>query len=690
MDAGKGNIFGLLNGLKQYIIPVYQRLYSWGPEQCKTLWNDIVNMQKKQNGSHFLGSIVCILEQTDPAGLQKYMVIDGQQRLTTLTLILIALRDSLKDDSDINRDELSFSFLINQFKSGSEKYKILLTEEDREILIALIDKKPIDKNVNSKLLNAYNYFMSEIESGKISHQQIREATGKLQIVTITLDRQFDDPQAIFESLNSTGKELSESDLIRNYILMGIENNEQVTLYQTVWRPMEVLFGHDYKEHIMDDFFRDYLTMKLARIPKQGDVYDEFKRWHINSDFESNQAVSKDLYNYADLFTQIKFAKFIRLSAPENEEINNLYRQIDNLNVGVSMPFLLFLSNDFKNGVIQTSEYCEILRLIISYAIRRGVCEIPTNSLNKTFATLKNEIVRTDYLNSIKAYFIKRDDYKRFPNDAEFGEAFVTKEIYKARNRNYILDMLENYDNKSPVTISKLTIEHVMPQNKTLSDEWKNELGPEWERIHKTYLHTIGNLTLTGYNSEMSDKPFMEKMTMKGGFKQTAVRLNTYIIEQTGWNENNIQERAELLKSKALEIWPFPSLSSDEMAPYLDDKDITPMYSLDSYNLNLVVKNLFYELDRNIMNLSGEIKREYTKLYVAYKLDTNFVDVMFKGNRLQIVVNMKYDDIDDPKGLCKDVSGIGHHGNGDCMIYMDHTPEVEDIMYIIKQSYEKMI
>ena len=206
MDAGKGNIFNLLNGLKQYLIPVYQRLYSWELPQCQRLWNDIVAMQKENREGHFLGSIVCIAEKTAPTGVQKYMVIDGQQRLTTLTLVLIALHDSVTEESGININQLNTSFLTNQYESGDNKYKLLLTDEDRDVLIALIEKKPLKEGTQSKLLTAYNYFKTQIAKNEINPQLLFEATGKLQIVIITLERDHDDPQAIFESLNSTGKE----------------------------------------------------------------------------------------------------------------------------------------------------------------------------------------------------------------------------------------------------------------------------------------------------------------------------------------------------------------------------------------------------------------------------------------------------------------------------------------------------
>lgn len=686
MDADKGNIYKLLNGDKQYLIPVYQRLYSWEQAQCSRLWLDIVTMQKENKEGHFLGSIVCIAEKTSPTGVQKYMVIDGQQRLTTLTLILIALRDSVSVDSEIKPEKLNLSFLINQFETGDEKYKLLLTEEDKDILISLVEKKPILEGTQSKLLNAYKYFKDQIAKQEIDPQLLFEATGKLQIVIITLEREHDDPQAIFESLNSTGKELSQSDLIRNYVLMGMDKDTQKRLYDNLWRSFEQLFGHKNQDYLMDNFFRDYLTMNMHRIPKIGNVYDEFKARKLNCKFSNNEDLCNDLYAFAKIYTDIEFAK------NTDPQLSALFKEIKALNMSVANPFLMTVIREYQTGVLAPYEsLIEIIKLCISYVFRRSICELPTNSLNKTFATFENEIKKTDYLNSVKAFFINRDDYKEFPADKKFGEAFVSKEIYKTRNRNYILDRLENYDNKSPVIIENLTIEHIMPQNDNLCDEWKADLGEDWKRVHDTYLHTIGNLTLTGYNSEMSDKPFMEKMNMEGGFKQTAVRLNQYVVLQDTWNEKKIKERASILLKKALEIWAFPQLTDEEMAPYkTSEPEDAPKYSIETYDTNLFTRMLFEKLDKRIMNLSPGVKKEFKKLYVAYKLDTNFVDIVFQEKRLRISINMKFADVKDPKGICRDITGVGRWGNGDCELFLNNLGQLDDVMDVIQQSHDSQI
>lgn len=684
MDARKGNIFEILNGNKQFLIPVYQRYYSWDIEQCRRLWNDIVDMQKRNKAGHFVGSIVNIAEQAMPTGVQKYMIIDGQQRMTTLTLLLLALRDYAiqhPEDTTINSRRIDNMLLKNEYEVGDERYKLLLTETDRDILIRLVESKPIPDGTKSRLIDNYKFFSGKIADRDLQPAEIYESIGKLQIVNITLDRTMDDAQAIFESLNSTGKELSESDLIRNYVLMGLEPSEQTYIYEHLWRPMEQLFVYETQDSVMDSFFRHYLTMKLTRIPKQGRVYEEFKLYHLNCEFGTIRELCQDLLNYAKFYTDIVFKQ------SNNAELKRLYEDIVDLRMEVSYPFLLKVHNDCAEGTITEDNLKEILRLCISYVLRRSICDIPTNSMNKTFATLRNSIRPDDYMNSVKAFFVLQDTYKEFPDNDKFMAAFMSRDIYTMRARNYILSRLENFGNKAPIIIENYTIEHIMPQNTSLSPEWQHDLGVNWKEIQKTYIHTIGNLTLTAYNSEMSDRSFVDKMNMPGGFKESALRLNAYLVKLTEWNEDHIKERAQQLAAKAVQIWPYPSLTNAELAPYTAEEKSAPKYTLETYDINAFTKILFETLDRRIMNLSPAVKREYKKLYIAYKLDTNFVDIVVQKQRLRISVNMKFSEVYDPNGICRDVTGLGRWGNGDVELFMEHTSDIDRVMEIIEQSYK---
>lgn len=687
MDAIKGNINQILNGYKQFMIPVYQRTYSWGIEQCEKLWNDIVEMQKNNRVGHFVGSIVNVAEQTMPTGVQKFMIIDGQQRMTTLTLLLIAIRDyGYKNDKDtsINPHSINGMCIINEYANGEEKYKMLLTQKDKDVLIKLIDRAPIDEIKNSKIIDNYNFFMKKIESKELIPTQILEGIGKLQIVNITLDRTQDDPQLIFESLNSTGMDLSKSDLIRNYILMGLNPDEQESIYKNYWYPMEILFDYNKQSWLMDKFFKHFLTFKYGQIPVESKVYEVFKKHYKDKSYESVLELSKELHKCAKYYTNIYYAN------SGDKALDNIFKDIKSLNMDVASPFLIKVYYDYESEIISKDEFMEILSLCESYVFRRSICKIPTNSLNNTFNMAVRSIKEDSYVNSIKAFLIMLDSYKRMPLDDEFVKELKNRDIYNMRTRNYILSKFENFNNKSHITIENFTVEHIMPQNKNLSEDWKNDLGENYKEIQKEYLHKLGNLTLTAYNSEMSDKSFQEKLNMTGGFKESALRLNSYVVKQTTWNKNKIEERANELCELAKSIWQYPGLSETEKSKFLP-KGGEETYSIDSYDYihegNL---KLYNALDKRILNISPNVKREFKKTYIAYKFESNFVDIIPQKSKLRLSINMKYKDVIDPHGICIDVSNKTPWGNGDVEIFYDNINMLDNIMDIIKQSYEKQL
>lgn len=683
MNAFKSDIYKYLGGTCQYLIPMYQRVYSWEKEQCARLWSDIVHLHKTQRDGHFVGSIVRI-DEASAAGSTLAMIIDGQQRLTTLTLLLVALRDYAASNPGcgVNPDKITDTLLLNQYETDYAKYKLLLTQSDRDTLIKKIENAPVPDTLKSRVLDNYKYFFGQIAKLEITPTDLYNAIGKLQIVDIVLDRQYDNPQAIFESLNSTGVNLKDSDLIRNHLLMGLDSTTQADVYNNIWRPTELLFDYEHQSELLDNFFRDYLTMKLGRIPKKNEVYKEFRAYQGGSGLAIRD-LCLDIYSFAQHYTDMYFMR------SSDTVLKSLYGDMKAIRMEVAYPFLLKVHDDCIRGLTTIEELKEIVRLCVSYVLRRAVCDMPTNSLNKTFATMKNDIKPGDYLNSVKAFFILLDSYKVFPNDGRFTTTFLTRDIYNMNRCRYILEQLENWDNKSVVSIANLTIEHIIPQNPRLSSDWIAALGSDWQEVQKKYLHTIGNLTLTAYNSEMSDASFTEKRDMPGGFKESALRLNKYVVMQPIWSEQQVNERAAQLRVVAKKVWPYPELSDAELAPYRKQDETSPQYTLESYQyLNAFNRMLFEKLNTRIMNLGTFVKREFKKLYIAYKADTNFVDVVMQNSRLLLTVNMKFGDIVDPKGICKDITGVGRWGNGDVEVFLDSLDQLDDVMEIIRQSLEK--
>ncbi|MBP9957830.1 MAG: DUF262 domain-containing protein [Synergistaceae bacterium] len=681
MNAFKSNLYKYLGGTCQYLIPLYQRTYSWEKEQCAQLWGDIATLHRSQHEGHFVGSLVRI-DEASAAGFLKAMIIDGQQRLTTLMLLLVALRDyvSVHEDCDLNPNKITDTLLLNQYETGNDKYKLLLTQSDRDALIKKIERAPIPEDLKSRVLDNYDFFAVQISKLEISPTDLYNAIGKLQIVDIVLDRQYDDPQAIFESLNSTGMDLKDSDLIRNHLLMGLDANTQTDVYNNIWRPTELLFSYEHHSELLDNFFRDYLTMKLGRIPRKNEVYKEFRVYHANCGMTIRD-LCQDIYSFAKHYSDMHFAR------SGDTVLKSLYEDMKAIRMEVTYPFLLKIHDDCDKGLITIEALREIVRLCVSYVLRRAVCDIPTNSLNKTFATMKNDIHTENYLNSVKAFFVLLDSYKEFPTDERFIASFLSRDIYNMNRCRYILGRLENWDNKSVVSLENLTVEHIIPQNPHLSAKWVAALGDNWSEVQKKYLHTMGNLTLTAYNSEMSDSSFAEKLDRSGGFRESALRLNRYVVTQTTWSEEQVNERADQLGEIAKKAWPYPMLAESELEPYRKEADLVPQYTLENYDqLNAYTRMLFEKMNTRILNLGTFVKREFKKLYVAYKVDTNFVDVVIQKTRLRLTVNMKYADVIDPKRICKNITGVGRWGNGDVDMFLDSLDGLDDVMDIIQQAF----
>ncbi len=356
-----------------------------------------------------------------------------------------------------------------------------------------------------------------------------------------------------------------------------------------------------------------------------------------------------------------------------------------MKVDVAYPFFLEIYNDYLSSLLDREDLLEIFKLVESYVFRRAICGIPTNSMNKTFASLSRNIDKNNYLEDIKQAFAKMTSYKRFPDNVEFRREIVAKDIYNFRNCKYLLSKLENHNRtKELVDVDNYTIEHIIPQNPNLSVEWQQDLGENWQDIQAKYLHTIGNLSLTGYNAKLSDRSFQEKRDMKDGFADSPLRLNRMLAKLETWNEREINNRAKSLADIAVEVWSFPSVDLDNR---IDRKNTYNQHDYDRY-LQGEILQLFEVLSQQISNLDISIKQEFKKKYIAYKTQTNFVDITPQKNRLRLFLNMAFTEIKDPQKICRDVTNIGHWGNGDVEVDFSSLSQLEDIMFLVRQSFQK--
>ncbi|WRF64035.1 DUF262 and DUF1524 domain-containing protein [Helicobacter pylori] len=691
MKAGEATLLGFFEQTQtnQFVIPIYQRLYSWKKEQCEQLWDDIIKIggNDKMNG-HFIGSILYVLDGNTHSN-NPLLIIDGQQRLTTITLLLIALRNHLSEEVEIlekfSRQKIQNRYLINSDKDGDKKFRLILSESDKDTLLFLIDKNKREPSEPSlKIVENFKLFEEWIRKNTDKLETIFKGLEKLMIVWIALKKEKDDPQLIFESMNSKGIELTQTDLIRNYIVMETEVKKREDFYNQYWRAMEENFKQSKKQSKREDpfnkFVRHYLTIKIGKIPNEKRVYKAFKDYQQKEGIEIEDLL-KDLQKYCGYFCQIAFKK------EADKDLNKALSFLVDLEMDVVYPLLLELYSDYKDGVLSKQDFILIIYLTESYLCRRAVCGLGTNSLNKFFPSFTKKIDKKQYLKSVEEHFGSLTGKQRFPNNDEFKEHFITIDFYKFKKNKYFFERLENFDTKEPVDTQKCNIEHIMPQ--TLEEEWERDLGENFQAIHDKYLHTIGNLTLTGYNQEYSNKSFQEKRDMEKGFKQSPLRLNQSLKDLESFGEKEIEKRANDLADWALKIWTYPKLEAETLEKYKPKKE-KKVYDLSSYKFGSHSRELFDILSKEIKALDERITEKFNQEYISCMFDKNFVDIVVQTKDLKLYLNMPFNELQDEKNLARDMTNKGHLGNGDIEIKLETKENIPYCLGLIKQALEKQM
>ncbi|MGL2891407.1 GmrSD restriction endonuclease domain-containing protein [Helicobacter pylori] len=683
------------NQNNQFVIPIYQRVYSWEKEQCEQLWDDIIKIggNDKMN-RHFIGSILYVLDGNTPSS--PLLIIDGQQRLTTITLLCIALRNHLSDE--VKREEIE-SYLINNNKDGDKKFRLILSESDKDTLLSLIDKnkrKPSEPSV--KIVENFKLFEKWISENTDKLETIFKGLEKLMIVYIALDKGKDDPQLIFESMNSKGIELAQTDLIRNYIIMETETEEkQKDFYNGYWRAMEEDFKQN--ETLFKRFVRHYLTIKTGKIPNIKKVYKAFKDYQQKERIEIEDLL-KDLQKYCGYFCQIAFKK------EADKDLNKALSFLVDLEMDVVYPLLLELYSDYRDGVLSDQDFISIIALTESYICRRAVCGLGKNSLDKIFPSFTKKIDKNQYLESIKAHFLSLEKTTgKFPKDSEFKDSLITIDFYKLQKNKYFFERLENFDTNEPVNTEKCNTEHIMPQ--TLTPEWQKDLGENFEAIHEKYLHTIGNLTLTGYNSEYGNNSFREKRDMEKGFKQSSLKLNQNLKDLESFGEKEIEKRANDLADRALKIWTYPKLEAETLEKYKPKKEKKEkkekeeyklkkekkVYDLSSYKFSSNSRELFDILRKEIKALDERVTENFMKHYITYKHDTIFASVVPLKSELTLNLKMDFSELQDEikeKLKIRDVSNIGCPCSEDMEVELETKENIPYCLGLIRQALEKQM
>lgn len=697
MKATEAKLVEVIRKAPQFTIPIYQRTYSWTERECRQLWDDILRVGRDERVAvHFLGSIVYVenglSNQTDRAPL---LVIDGQQRLTTVMILFAALRGALGDDDEpfdgFSKRKIENRYLRDPDEEGERSYKLLLTQTDRDTLKAVVAGTSMPAATSVAVRRNFEMFGSWLQTVD-DLSDVCLGLSKLIVVEVALNREHDNPQLIFESMNSTGRQLSQADLIRNYILMGLEPAEQTRLYENHWRPMELAFGQEAYSDLFDGFMRHFLTFRTGTIPRIGDVYEAFKEYARRTDIAERGVgvLLGDLYDHARYYCFM--IPNVGSLSEGNRQLADAFSDLHELKVDTAFPLLLELYGDYDHGLLSRDDFLAVIRMIEAYVFRRVVCAIPTNTLNKTFAGFGRSLRKETYLESIAANFLSLRTYRRFPSDDEFRRDLMTRDLYNMRQRSFWLRRFENHDRHERVTVEDYTIEHIMPQTEALSSGWIGDLGPDYKRVHETWLHTLGNLTLTGYNSEYRDYPFARKRDMENGFASSPLRLNKGLGQVQVWNEDAIRVRAGRLADQALRIWKAPELTEAVLESYAGAGTVSSAYGIGDH-AHLAgghTRTLFEALRREVLALDEDVREEFLKMYVAYKAETNFVDVVPQAHSLRVTLNMRFSDLVDPKGRCRDVSGVGRWGNGDVEIRLEQMEDVAYVVGLARQALELQI
>jgi uncharacterized protein with ParB-like and HNH nuclease domain/predicted transport protein len=702
MKAVQAEFLKLLGtDLTQFVIPVYQRAYSWEERQCRDMWNDVMRAGRNDR-PHFIGSFLYTPEADSTAtSLHRKLLIDGQQRMTTLSLMIAALLDYIDEDesrasflTDVKPKSLRKRYLFNDDDYiGEARFRLVLSKDDRETLHALVSSSPLPDNPAKALVENKEFFAERIHAKGFDPAVLWRGLNRLLIIDTELNPEEDNAQLIFESMNSKGKQLTPIDLIRNFILMSLPNDKQTSLYEGYWRPIEETFGRE-NEGEFNAFVWYWLWLKVPqRKPREDEAYDEFKTYVQDEGRESDpEGLLTELRDYARRYACLFMGR------EKDYELKERFNRIAELNIKPIRPLMMSLYTLWettdrlsKDGFVRLCDYIE------SFLFRRAVVGRFSTGLNNFFAGMYRELDDTakpeEYVTAMLLVHGKGMT-AYFPTDEEFAAALKERDLYHRFSKGrYCLERLENWHSpKEPIPSGKYQIEHVMPQTIDNSPEWQKMLGPDWEDVHERLCHTLGNLTLTGYNQEYSNRPFAEKLELEpGGFKRSHLYLNESIADCDRWDEHAIQHRADLLAADAVKAWPYPHLPSEVVDRYRPKKSSKPEggWTMEGDHPALCPGGncwaLFDQLCSVIEDHNPDWERYVAKYYVGYRTGKRKLHIAIQErpstSSLAIGLSKSVEELEDPEGLAQDKRDVQNFGPG-CPTRVD-VRSVADIPAVLK-------
>jgi uncharacterized protein with ParB-like and HNH nuclease domain/predicted transport protein len=627
------------------------------------------------------------------AGFTRWLVVDGQQRLTTIVIILIALRDHLLKNPQLETDDgptasrVDSYYLKNVHETGPKAHKLVLRRKDKETLAALLDAKDLPADPSKLIVDNYEHFKTLIEN--TDPDSVYRGVNQLVVVDVTLDRKSDNAQMVFESLNSTGLDLANSDLVRNFVLLSVPEAEQTRLYEEYWSRLEQLFEGSHSA--IDNFIRDYVAIrtKSTRQSRSQDIYYSF-RTSFKQFIEKDGGIEQTL---DDMVRSARYYSAFITGRDENRDINAVLQRIRRL---AEVPALLVsklyrLFDEYQS--LSESELLEALELIESYLLRRAVCRLQSRNYWTLLAGVAQQIGDDQPLLDLKVAFARQSENYRFPSDKDFLESLQNSDLYELRVCKFILDGLENTGTKEPANTSTYTIEHIMPQNENLSREWLEMLGDDWQAVQSKWLHRIGNLTLTGYNATYSDRPFEDKKSIEGGFNQSSIRLNQYVRDQVQWSESEINIRNSQLAQRCSKIWSDLQVEQKHIdaAKLRELTETASRRDTNNVPMSAEARSLFHQVHDCLIPLIPDLIELAESRSVSYFAPNFFMEIIPMKHSLRLLLNAEHNEIDDPTNITQDTSNytfvVNSARDGGVLATIENKEDIELVIPMILQAVD---
>ncbi|MCY3819459.1 MAG: DUF262 domain-containing protein [Gammaproteobacteria bacterium] len=644
----------IINGRRQFIIPVFQRDFSWTRQQCAQLWSDVKRASAAEaDCGHFMGSIVYVGADVTSA-FQSWLLIDGQQRLTTLTVLMIALRDHIRatqwsgSEDGPTTARIDAYYLKNLQESGQRQYKLILRRRDNATLQGLVNSKALaelDLECSELLLEAYEFFRSVLQAPDCDPEAVYRGVARLNVVDVTLDRRLDNPQLVFESMNSTGIDLRQSDLVRNYLLMGLDESEQTRLYLEYWRGIEALFRTS--GSAFDGFLRDYMALKqrLTQQIRLDRIYDEFKSfWNPGVETPLEELLA-DMARVARTY-----ASFLGIAPMQRPWLAEAMGNMRSLNTTQGL-LIMRLYRFHEEAVLSQDEFVRAVVLIESYLLRRAVLGLQTRNYWSVFARIAHDLNPEAPFESLQVALARLRGNSRFPNDEEFSRGLQEHDLYGLRVCKHLLDRLENAGYQEPSPVQDFSIEHILPQEIADVPQWQGMLGDAWAEVHGVWLHRLGNLTLTAYNSTYSNRPFHEKQTVAGGFRQSAVRLNEDVRDAAQWTGVEMRTRGQRLAARALKIWPHheADAKSIQAAHVRELQQRAKERTASELEMTQDVRQVLERIRSRIRGLTDAIEVVEHRSVACYAPDF-FAELMPMRHSVRAILPLEFGEVEIPEGL----------------------------------------